>query len=97
MKTLDGANRARAEIGARRQIVEADRALRILKKVQGHAATRRYPGRYDGYVEALMLRVENPRLTLDQIAASQRITKHAYWSRLRRAFEYAAWFERNAA
>lgn len=91
------ANDIRARVGAQRQIAQANRALRTLKRVEGHPATRRRPGRYEFYIEALVLRVENPRLTLDQIAASQRITKHAYWSRLRRAFEYAAWFERNAA
>lgn len=91
------ANDIRARVGAQRQVLEATRALRILRKVQGHPATRRHPGRYDTYLEALILRIENPRLTLDQIAATQRISKNAYWSRLRRAFEYAAWFERNAA
>lgn len=93
----NAANRDRSEIGARRQIAEANRALRILRKVHGHPATRRFPGRHDRYLEALLVRVANPRLTLDQIAAIQQVTKNAYWSRLRRAFEYAAWFERNAA
>lgn len=93
------ANEARAEIGARRQVSQAKRALRTLRKFEGHPATRqrRFPGRHRGYIEALVLRIENPKLTLDQIAATQHVTKNAYWSRLRRAFEYAAWFERNAA
>jgi DNA-binding transcriptional regulator WhiA len=91
------ANQARSEIGARRQVSEAHRALRILKRVEGHRATRRHPGRYDSYIEALVLRIENPHSTLEQIAATQQLTKNAYWSRLRRAFEYAAWFERNTA
>jgi hypothetical protein len=84
-------------MGGLRQVAEARKALKTLKKFADNPATRRRPGRHHSYMEALSLRVDNPTLTLHEIAAKQGITKNAYWSRLRRAFEYAAWFERNAA
>jgi len=89
-------NVQRSEDGCRRQVAEARKALQLLKKFDGHSGMRRFPGRHERCVRALLVRIANPHSTLEQLAAAQDMTKNAYWSQLRRAFEYAAWFERHA-
>lgn len=81
------ANQRRATAGARRQITEAHKAIRTLRKFDGHPATR--PGRHQKHWETLAKRIANPAASLAEIAVVLDVTKNVYASRLTRALAYA--------
>lgn len=85
----NAANRARSEHAALYKVEEARKALRTMRKFDGHPITRKWPGAFNTYYETLVPRVSCPRASLAEIAAKLGLTKDAYSARLRRALAYA--------
>jgi hypothetical protein len=84
---LIAANRRRTQAAAPIQVAKARQAIRIIRNIKPRNA-REEMMQWD-YISVLLARVERPWLTLTLIADDMGMSKDAYWSTLRRAFEYA--------
>ncbi|MDP7721832.1 hypothetical protein [Mycobacterium sp. TY814] len=96
IESLHAANRVRTEHAALHTVAAARKAVRVMRKWDGHPDTRKPAGMFARYYRALNARVDYPDASLAEIAAQLGLRKDQYSARLRRAIAYAQTLEANA-
>lgn len=93
MRNLVDANERRSTSAAISQCAQARRAIVILEHATPAEGRRGTTPRgkilHDRYLHILRLRLIHSAKTLGEVAEIHDMTKHQYWSQLRRAFAYA--------